>query len=687
MIARGPLTRRTQRRILYACVTATAGAALLLLRGPRVIGYTPGVEAASSDEITHDLARPAPNGIPDVAWRDVAADAGIAFHHFHGKRSTQLPEDMGSGVAWGDYDGDGDPDLFLVNESGPLTATAVEIEASPARSALYRNDGGRFTDVTTEAGVGARGLGMGAAWGDADGDGDLDLAVSRFGTIALYRNDGATFADVSRESGMGEPEGFWTGVSWGDYDRDGALDLYVCGYVRYVASASGASRMYEATVPASLNPSSFTPERNLLFHNEGRMRFAESAARAGVDNPSGRSLSAAWADFDGDLWPDLYVANDISDNAMYRNVGDGTFEDVSHSAWVADYRGAMGLAIGDWDGDLDLDIFITHWIAQENALYVNQKGNIAASPRDPLHFTDEADLVGLGQIALDYVGWGTEFLDYDNDARLDLLVVNGSTFQREDDASRLVPMKDLLFWNAGKAEGFFEAGTRGGAPFQTEHVGRGSACADYDGDGDVDCAIAVNGGDARLLQNTQATGHHFARLVLRGAKGSHFPASTTFANGALVTLRSSAGVQVRAVGGGPSYLSQSSPGEVHFGLAGASSIDRIEVAWPSGTTQSFENLPVDHTLRITEGNPAIEVAGAAPPHASRAGKTYGYSGRGSTRRRDGARGRTSREPRAPTKRPSRSIRGTRTRSTTSASAARSSNRGPKRGRHSTGWCW
>ena len=614
--------RQARALLIYGSAALVLASVSLFLFRPRQKSYTPGHEAAVSDEITRTLSRALPAEVPGIQFTEAARESGVAFRHFSGRRSTQLPEDMGSGLAWGDYDGDGDPDLYLVNESGPLTLTPEEVRASPAKSRLYRNEGnGTFTDVTDAAGVGAEGWGMAAAWGDFDSDSRLDLVVTRYGTLLLYRNRGdGTFEEVSHAAGLDKEKGFWTGASWADFDRDGDLDLYVCGYVRYATNPTEerkTSRQYNAIVPSSLNPSSYPPERNLLFRNDGGV-FHEVAKQAGVDNPAGRSLSATWADFDADGWPDLYVANDISDNALFRNLGNGRFEDISHPAWVADYRGAMGLGIGDWDNDGDFDIFITHWIAQENALYENQKGTIAAGGKEPLHFMDEADMVGLGQIALDFVGWGTDFFDYDNDGRLDLFVVNGSTFQQENDASLLIPMKNQLFWNGGKPKGYFEVGEIAGSSFKAENVGRGAAMADYDGDGDQDIAVVVNGGEARLLRNEGGNRSGWLRVVLRGpavkraaASGAGGWATSTFATGALVRLRSGGVTQLRQVGGSSSYLSQSPPGEVWFGVGKAATVDELEVLWPDGTRQSFKDLPTRTTLSLTQGGtPVVQSSGS-----------------------------------------------------------------------------
>lgn len=615
---RAGLRRRLRFYFAAGAALFLAAAAVLFLLRPRPEPYTPGAERDRGEEITRSLDRALPADVPEVRFTDAAGEAGLRFEHFQGVRSTQLPEDMGSGLAWGDYDGDDDPDLFLVNAAGPLTAPGAGPSTSTARAILYRNEGnGRFRDVTREAGLGIAGWGMGAAWGDHDGDGDLDLVVTRYGTNQLWRNNGdGTFNEITEEAGLGGIEGFWAGASWVDFDRDGDADLYICGYVRYRFAADDlgqATLQFETVVPFTLNPSSYPPERNLLYRNDGG-RFREVAAEAGVANESGRSLSASWADFDGDGWPDLYVANDISDNAMYHNRGDGRFDDISHAAWVADYRGAMGLAVGDWNNDRDFDIFVTHWLAQENALLENQAGVIATRPGEPMHFVDNADLLGLGQIALDDIGWGAEFIDYDNDGRLDLFVVNGSTFQEEGDPSRLIAMRDRLFWNGGVDRGYFELGEAAGAPFARAEVGRGTAAADYDRDGDLDLAILNNGGPARLLRNDGGNRNNWLRVVLRrgsGSTGSEFGTSS-FALGALVSVTVDGATRVQQVGSSSSYLSQAPAGEVWFGLGKSAVAQRLAIAWPDGETQEFDALPVNATVRVSEGEEPMFAFGARP---------------------------------------------------------------------------
>lgn len=550
--------------------------------------------------LTAELARSLPDDYPRVTFIDASEEAGIDFRHFQGKRSSQLPEDMGSGAAWGDYDGDGWLDLFVVNQAGPLTASERDIRISPAHAALYRNNGdGSFSEVSAQAGVEYRGMGMAAAWGDYDNDGWLDLFISAYGENVFYRNNGdGTFTDRTRESGLGGLKGFWAGASWADFNRDGFLDLYVTGYVKYShQDGQAATLQYDVEVPASLNPSSFEPERNLLYENNGDGSFTEIAEQAAVAGSGGRSLGAAWCDCDEDGWPDLYVANDVSDNVFYRNTGDGSFEDISLAAWVADYRGAMGIAVGDWDGDADMDMFITHWIAQENALYSSlrtQFATLAKPPPNPMQFMDEADRYGLGQIALDYIGWGTSFIDYDNDGRLDLFVVNGSTFQQEDRPELLVPMPDQIFWNRASREGFYDVSPVAGEYFSTAYVGRGAAFADYDNDGDVDVFVVNNGGPGVLLRNEGGNRNGWLKVQLEGKR------SNRSAVGARLRLVAGGAVQLREVGAQSSYLSQNSLIQ-HFGLGAQARADTLEIVWPSGVKQVLTDVAAGQTVRVIEG--------------------------------------------------------------------------------------
>jgi hypothetical protein len=578
-------------------VILIAVAVVALVGSGQKAPYTPG---DTVEGITNELQRKVPDGFAKIPFVDVAQEAGIDFRHSHGTRSIQLPEDMGSGLAWGDYDGDGDPDLYVVNQAGPLPERK-SWPSSPASNRLFRNSGdGTFVDVTAEAGVGVRDMGMAATWGDVDSDRDLDLLVTSYGSLRLFENSGdGTFVDVTKKAGLGA-KGYWAGASWGDFDRDGDLDLYVCGYVNYTFDPEiqkKSTSLYASVIPASLNPSTYKPHKNVLFENDGSGRFTDVTERAGVANTKGRSLGAAFCDFDEDGWLDLYIANDISDNVLYRNMRDGTFKDSSHAAWVADYRGAMGLAITDWDSDHDLDMFVTHWIAQENALYVNlrseQKELNKGGKKTFVNFQDDADQMGVGQIALDFIGWGTFFLDLDNDARPDLFVANGSTFQKEDDERFLIPMRPLLFWNKGPQHGFFDVGRVCGDYFSKQWVGRGAACADYDGDGDVDFAVVHNGERLALLQNQAANGNHWLGVRLRGDK------TNTFGLGSKVTVICGESVQALVVGAMPSYLSQPDL-TLHFGLAQRTEVERVEISWLSGKRQTLTRVKADQIMTVDE---------------------------------------------------------------------------------------
>lgn len=582
------------RTALWCSLPAVVVAGVLVAR--RQAAESPYVAGAQEDGITRQLDRHLEDEACHIRFTEVTEAAGIRFDHFPFQRTSQLPEDMGSGAAWGDFDADGFTDLFLVNFAAPLGTPDAELAASKATDRLYRNRGdGTFEDVTESAGVGRAHRGMSASWADYDADGDLDLFVTTYGSNVLWANQGdGTFRDVTRQAGL-EGDGFWAGASWCDFDVDGDLDLYVCGYVHYEPEVPGsqATRAGSAEFPFTLNPSSYPPHPNRLYVNTGDGRFEESAEARGVLGAEGRSLGAAWADFDGDGATDLYVANDVSDNLLFRNRGDGSFDDVSYAALVADYRGAMGIAVGDWDGDLDLDLFITHWIAQENALYSNlmNTGKRAGSAT-ALMFGDDADRVGLGQISLDLIGWGTAFVDLDNDTRPDLFVANGSTFQEKNDLTKLVPMHPHVYWNRGADTGFYEVGEQAGLQTHPPGVGRGAAFADYDLDGDLDLVIARHGGRARLLRNDSRSGHAIG-LRLRAASG------LGAGSGARVVVHAGGRSLLRHAVPGPSYLSQHD-GDIHVGLGDAARIDSLEIWWPNGRREVWRDLAADFLWGLDE---------------------------------------------------------------------------------------
>ncbi len=565
-----------------------------------------------------DPGRKLPPGAPEPRFTDVTKAAGLAsFRQFQGSRTSQLPEDMGSGVAWGDFDNDGLDDLFVVSGGGSLDLPASQ----RAPSVLYRNLGdGRFEKVQDFPDL--RILGMGAAWGDYNNDGWLDLVVTGYDTIILFRND---HGHLIRDKSFPSPKGFWTGVSWGDYNRDGFLDLYVCGYVKYQPgkrNSYGNSMQFGLEVPFTLNPASYEPERNLLFRNNGNGTFTEVAQQLGVANPEGRSLSALWHDFDGDGWIDLYVANDISENKLFLN-RHGTFVDAGRGAWVEEYRGSMGLAAADFDRDGDDDFFISHWIAQGYALYQSLLSEQKGGPGKPeLHFTDVAANMGIGQPSLQAIGWGAGFADFDSDGWPDLVVANGSTFeQKETSPPRLVPMPSFLFWNAHGD--FFHDLAPWNRSLSQPHVSRGLAITDFNNDGAMDIAIVDQGEGVRLLRNDIPQGNWAEFRLHSRVPGSEAPLG--FGDGATVIAWVS-GVPLRRAVTSASYLSQDSR-RVHIGLGSAAKIERLEVRWLRGAPETWTNLAANTIWEITQGereakpfasNPASVTSASAPVQLDKA---------------------------------------------------------------------
>ncbi|HJO04095.1 MAG TPA: CRTAC1 family protein [Acidobacteriota bacterium] len=550
----------------------------------------------ASDGIEDVLARDLPEGAPEAQFVDRGQQLQPPFRHFAGTRTHRLPEDMGSGIAWGDCNGDDLPDLYAVNFVGPIDLTEQQIAGLPG-NALYLNRGdGRFDEVAAAASADIREFGMAAAWGDYDGDGDQDLFVSQYGPNLLLENDGqCSFTDVTEKVGVAGGGAFSGGASWADYDGDQDLDLYVTNYVRFDESIASPelSLQFGQSIPFTLNPSSYEPAPNFLYRNRGDGSFEEVASVALVDNPTGRSLSAAWADYDLDGDLDLYVANDISDNALYRNRGDGTFDDISADSLTADYRGAMGLAVADYDRDGDLDFFVTHWLAQENALYTNHLSEMGP---ERMMFGDVADMVGLGHTGLSSVGWGTAFLDYDNDGWVDLFVANGSTLEQRDNDELLVPQKMQLFWNRG-LDGYYDATLIAGPGLAHPWVARGAAAADWDRDGDVDLAVSVNGGPLLLLENQGPVNGHWIEIDLRQ------PGGNRRALGALIRVVTDIATQLGAVGANSSYLSQE-PTTRHFGV-GQTDLVEVQVRWPDGTEEVWLELAADQSVVLDRGTGTI----------------------------------------------------------------------------------
>lgn len=528
-----------------------------------------------------------------VRFTDVTAQSGIRMPTVEPPRNRSLPEDNGSGLAWGDYNGDGWPDLYVVRHTGG--------------NRLFRNNGnGTFTDVTKEAGVGnPADFGMGATWVDYNDDGLLDLYVTNRGANRLYKNLGnGKFMDVAAQAGVADPGGWSTGAAWGDFDRDGHIDLYLCNYVNYdsdglepavprLSSRNG----YEA--PYTLNPNSYSPQPNHLFRNRGNGTFEDVTARCGVADPDGRSLSATFCDLEGNGWLDLYVNNDDSPDRLYHNtgpdpgrVGPVRFVDMSDAAGVADPRSSMGLSVGfirDRPGDpVGLpNLFITHWVAEGNALYESRM-----NPVGRFEYCDIARPLRLGEISLDRVGWGCAFGDFDLDGRVDIAVANGSTLEREDNPLLLKPQTMFLFMNNG--QGFRDVAPLAGAATRRLYNARGLAVADFNHDGRLDIAIMTTEGVPVLLRNDTINGNRSLTIHLKGR--------AAFCFGAKVEVWVGGRRQIRWYGSDVSYLSMHST-DMIFGLGRAGGASRIRVSWMDGKVSTMDHVPagylqIDHSRAL-----------------------------------------------------------------------------------------
>ncbi len=603
-----------QRRLFWAVLATVVGTGALVVLVVVMRRMRDTDLAEAGDQITAEFRNLVSANAPTFHFTDVAQAVGIRMQHGPGERRRILPEDTGSGLAWGDYDGDGDPDLYVVS-LGVVGAKTGEFT-----NKLFRNDGGRFTDVTVHAGVAdPAGFGMGASFADFDNDGDLDLYVTNHGADRLFRNAGnGRFTDVAHAAGVTD-EHWSTGVAWGDFDRDGHLDLYVCNYLRHddavVARASASSAKDAqmstangpATVPWTLNPSAFDPVPNRLYHNNGNGTFTDVAERLGVADAQGRSLSATFADLDGDGWLDLYVNNDASPNSLFRNhCGDAAeatdrlqpFADLSTMSGTADPRASMGLSLGELGSMLDSadelpDMFLTHWVAQEDAFYIS-----VMMPGGVLEYRDKSRQLGLGEVSIDTVGWGCTLADLDLDGRQDLAVANGSTLERRDNAQMLLAEPMFLYWNEGRR--FVNLAPSAGSDAAAPRNARGLAAADFDADGDVDLALNINRGRPLLLRNDTKTPGRSLTVIL--------DAPDALCRGARIETVTSGRKQLRWVGADVSFLSQHDLRQI-IGLGLAKAVDRLTIRFLDGVEITETNVPAG---RITVKHP-LHPQHSAPP--------------------------------------------------------------------------
>lgn len=541
---------------------------------------------------------------PQVIFREVTSSAGIEFVHENGARGQKLlPETMGGGVAFFDFDNDGDQDLLFVN-SQTWAEYAREPVDTPATLALYENNGeGSFQDVTSGSGLDISLYGMGAGCGDYDGDGLVDVYVTAVGTNRLFRNLGAgRFEDVTDRLHVGGDSDRWsTSCGWFDYDRDGDLDLFVCNYVDWSPEfdlaqdfkLTGGDRAYG-------RPQNFEGVFPYLFRNDGSDGFADVTEAAGlhVRNPAtnvpmAKSLGVTFDDFDQDGWLDMVVANDTVQNFLFRNKQDGTFEEVGLLSGIAFdqngvARGAMGIDTAHFRNDPTLGVAIGNFSNEMTALYVARAND--------LQFVDEALSTGLGPATRLSLTFGVFFFDYDLDGQLDLFASNGHL---EQDINRVQPSQfyeqpPQLFWNCGAqldTEFLHVDDDAVGTDFLKPLVGRGSSFADIDGDGDLDIVIATTGQQPRLLRNDLDLNHHWIRFQLTS------PGNNRYAIGALIEVESNGRVLRRRVSPTKSYLSQVEL-PVTFGLGTSNSIDRVTIVWPDGQIQEVTEFSVNQSNTI-----------------------------------------------------------------------------------------
>jgi hypothetical protein len=524
---------------------------------------------------------------PSFRFMDVTTSAGIQFQHNSGAYGGKLlPETLGSGCAFLDYDRDGWQDILLING---MDWPGHKKRRSTLR--LYHNNGnGTFTDVTSRAGLDVELYGMGVSVGDYNNDGFPDILVTCVGQNRLFRNTGkGTFVDVTNASGLGKREGFSTSAAWFDYDRDGLLDLFVCNYVKWspehdvFCSLDGKHKSY-------CTPEAYRGETCWLFRNRGNGTFEDVTAASGIFDSSSKSLGVALLDSNHEGWPDLFVANDTQPNKVYRNQRNGTFKDAAVDAELAfssegKARAGMGVDVADFENSGAAGIAVTNFDNEMIGLYrPNGKS-----------FEDVAAQTGVGLASKNSLGFGCAFFDADLDGWLDFAVANGHIDETVRNIRGNVgyAQPPQLFLNNGKGS-FRDVAAALGSGFDQPKVGRGLAFADFDRDGDLDLLLTTNNGPAYLYRNDQLAGNRSIRFRLVGTKSNHD------AIGATVRIFAGGPTQSRLVKSGSSYLSQSEL-PVTFGLEKRDRIERVVIDWPSGRTEEYKNLTAGRCYECTEG--------------------------------------------------------------------------------------
>ena len=519
---------------------------------------------------------------PAIVFSDVTEEAGITFRHFDGRQGDRyFVETIGSGCAFLDYNNDGHLDLYLVSANNfPQSPD----EDNSYDNQLYQNTGsGSF--VLVAAGVEDQGYGTGVAVADYDGDGWLDLYLTNFGSNRLFRNQGdGTFQDLTQQAGVDDPR--WSaGAAFADYDGDGWLDLYLTNYCDF--QLADHRTCAEQRVEVYCGPEEFKGVTDRLFRNQGDGTFQDLTQQAGVHNPIGKGMSAIWSDYDNDGDPDLFVANDGTENFLYQNNNDGTFQDL---AWLAgidcddhgNMQGSMGLDLADYDNDGYPDLLVTNFQRQLNTLYRNEGNGF---------FNDVSFPSGLGY-SLPFVSWGTGFFDFNKDGFLDLFIVNGhiqDQIESYDSSTTYLQVDHLLI---NDQQNSFD---RQPTLFTTPKSGRGAAFGDYDNDGDIDILVNNAHDVPTLWRNDTKSMHHWLMVKLVGQNGNRYGIG---AKTKIITSAQTWSAECRA---GASYMS-TNDSRLYFGLGQTRSIEQVEVHWPSGLIDRIKNPSLDSVLIVVEGS-------------------------------------------------------------------------------------
>ncbi len=531
---------------------------------------------------------------PPIRFRDATESSGIRFVHTDGSSGRRyIMETVASGLGLIDYNGDGWPDIYFLN-GAPLPGTPQP--KRPPTNALYRNNrDGTFTDVTVPSGAGVTGYSLGCAVADYDNDGYEDLFITGYGRNWLLHNNGdGTFTDVTEKAGLGNSSYsgcVGAGCAFLDYDRDGHLDLYIGHYLKFEEAAWKPWTL--KNVPAYCNPRSFPPVASRLYHNNGDGTFRDVSESSGIGRHKGYAMGVVCADFDNDGWPDIFVGNDVIENFLFHNKHDGTFEEIGLPAGVAydqygDPLGAMGVNVGDYDGDGRPDIIVTDYQSKVTSLYRNLGNH---------QFEDVTVLTGAGLGSFPLVKWGCGLVDFDNDGIPELFTAAGhlqDSVERYDRSTTYKQRSLLLQQRGGR---FVDVTPQSGAIMTTVESSRGAVFGDLNNDGKVDIVMLNTRARPTLLINETATTNHWVLLKLTGTK------SNRSAVGAVARLTAGGRIQTDEVRAGRGYQSAEDL-RLHFGLGAQPVIDRLEVRWPGGTTNIWNHLTADRVIQLREDETA-----------------------------------------------------------------------------------